>query len=246
MTPERWREVKDLFDRAMERPAGERGAMLEEERRRDPELASEAEQLVAANAAAGDFLEKPAVEQIVLPAESPRVPERIGPYEVERELGHGGMGTVYLASRSQDGFRQTVALKLVRRGMDSDFILRASGASARSWRASTTRRSRACSTAARPPTVCRTSSWSTFPGDICSTTRRRAPSPGRTASASSSRSARQWRTRTATSSCTGTSSRPTSWSRPTGSRSCSTSGSRSSCVRTRRPRRGGPRRRCAC
>ena len=123
MTPERWREVKDLFDRAMERPAGERPALLEAERRRDPELAREAEQLIAANAAAGDFLEKPAVEQIVLPAESRSAPVRIGPYEVERELGHGGMGTVYLASRSQDGFRQTVALKLVRRGMDSEFIL---------------------------------------------------------------------------------------------------------------------------
>ena len=123
MTPERWREVKDLFDRAMERPAGERAALLDQERRRDPELAREAEQLVAANAAAGDFLEKPAVEQIVLPAEAPRAPARIGPYDVERELGHGGMGTVYLASRSQDGCRQTVALKLVRRGMDSDFIL---------------------------------------------------------------------------------------------------------------------------
>jgi eukaryotic-like serine/threonine-protein kinase len=123
MTPERWREVKDLFDHAMERLPGERAALIERERRRDPELAREAEQLLAANAAAGDFLETPAVEQIVLPAESPRVPAHIGPYDVERELGHGGMGTVYLAARSQDGFRQTAALKLVRRGMDSEFIL---------------------------------------------------------------------------------------------------------------------------
>jgi tetratricopeptide (TPR) repeat protein len=123
MTPERWREVKDLFDRAMERPAGERAALLDEQGRRDRELAREVEQLIAANAAAGEFLEKPAVEQIVLPAETPHVPARIGPYDIERELGHGGMGTVYLASRSQDGFRQTVALKLVRRGMDSEFIL---------------------------------------------------------------------------------------------------------------------------
>jgi serine/threonine protein kinase len=124
MTPERWRKVKDLFDRALERLPGERAALLEEERRLDPELASEVEHLLAANTAAGDFLEKPAVEQIVLPAQpAPPTPTRIGPYEIERELGHGGMGTVYLASRSGDGFRQTVALKLVRRGMDSDFIL---------------------------------------------------------------------------------------------------------------------------
>ena len=123
MTPERWQRVKELFDRVLELPAAERAVLLEAERRRDPELAGEADQLIAANAAAGAFLEKPAVEQIALPAEAPHAPARIGPYDVERELGHGGMGTVYLASRSQDGFRQTVALKLVRRGMDSEFIL---------------------------------------------------------------------------------------------------------------------------
>ena len=76
VTPERWREVKDLFDRAMERPAGERAAIVDAARQRDPELAQETEQLIAANAAAGDFLEKPAVEQIALAPEPPRVPER--------------------------------------------------------------------------------------------------------------------------------------------------------------------------
>ena len=123
MTPERWLAVKDLFDRAVERPAGERAALLSEAKGRDPDLADEVERLLDANLAAGDFLERPAVEQIFLPPEKAEAPARIGPYAIERELGHGGMGTVYLATRSGDGFRQTVALKLVRRGMDSDFIL---------------------------------------------------------------------------------------------------------------------------
>ena len=70
-----------------------------------------------------DFLETPAVEQFRgLSAEAePR--SRIGPYTMLRELGHGGMGTVYLAARSDQGFEKTVAIKLVRRGMDTDFIL---------------------------------------------------------------------------------------------------------------------------
>ncbi|HYX20247.1 MAG TPA: serine/threonine-protein kinase, partial [Thermoanaerobaculia bacterium] len=123
MTPERWREVKDLFDRAVDRPEPERRDFLDAERRRDAELAGEVARLLDAHAAAGEFLERPAVDQIRLSPAPAEAPERIGSWEIERELGHGGMGTVYLAARSGDGFRQTVALKVVRRGMDTDFVL---------------------------------------------------------------------------------------------------------------------------
>jgi serine/threonine protein kinase/predicted negative regulator of RcsB-dependent stress response len=47
----------------------------------------------------------------------------IGPYQVVRELGHGGMGAVYLAVRADDQFKQQVAIKLIKRGMDTDFII---------------------------------------------------------------------------------------------------------------------------
>jgi non-specific serine/threonine protein kinase/serine/threonine-protein kinase len=122
MTPERWQKVKDCFDRALDRPLEERAGFLEAVAREDAALAEEVERLLAANASAGDFLETPAAEVVDLRPLAP-LPERIGPYEIERELGHGGMGTVYLASRSADGFRRTVAVKLVRRGMDSEYIL---------------------------------------------------------------------------------------------------------------------------
>src|SRR5690606_9164027 len=51
-------------------------------------------------------------------------PAWIGPYRVLTEIGRGGMGVVYHAVREADGFRQDVAVKVVKRGMDTDFILR--------------------------------------------------------------------------------------------------------------------------
>ncbi len=51
-------------------------------------------------------------------------PERIGPYRILREIGRGGMGLVYLATRDDDRFHRRVAIKLIRKGMDTDDILR--------------------------------------------------------------------------------------------------------------------------
>jgi eukaryotic-like serine/threonine-protein kinase len=49
---------------------------------------------------------------------------RVGPYRLIRELGRGGMGTVYLAVRSDDVFQKRVAIKILKRGMDTDAIVR--------------------------------------------------------------------------------------------------------------------------
>ena len=49
---------------------------------------------------------------------------RIGPYRLVKELGRGGMGTVYLGVRSDDSFQKRVALKVLKRGMDTDAIVR--------------------------------------------------------------------------------------------------------------------------
>src|SRR5690606_36361399 len=50
-------------------------------------------------------------------------PSMIGPYRIVKEIGRGGMGTVYLAERDAP-FRKRVALKLIKRGMDTDEIIR--------------------------------------------------------------------------------------------------------------------------
>src|SRR5262249_14672568 len=48
--------------------------------------------------------------------------EFIGPYRVTRLIGRGGMGAVYEAERDDDQFRQQVAIKIIKRGMDTDFV----------------------------------------------------------------------------------------------------------------------------
>ena len=57
-------------------------------------------------------------------AVSEMVGPRVGAYTLIREIGSGGMGTVYLAVRHDDAFEKRVAIKILKRGMDSDSIVR--------------------------------------------------------------------------------------------------------------------------
>jgi serine/threonine protein kinase len=91
-------------------------------------LRQEAEQLLAAiaNARSEQFLDADvfALGAQLIAANEPlaeKVSERIGPYRVLRELGRGGMGTVFLAEREEP--RQRVAIKVIKRGMDTDEII---------------------------------------------------------------------------------------------------------------------------
>ncbi|HEX8639243.1 MAG TPA: protein kinase, partial [Pyrinomonadaceae bacterium] len=56
--------------------------------------------------------------------ENSMIGRRIGVYELRREIGRGGMGAVFLAERVDGEFYQTVAVKLIKRGMDTDLILK--------------------------------------------------------------------------------------------------------------------------
>jgi len=85
-----------------------------------------------------------------------------GPWQIVEEIGAGGMGAVYRAARVDEEFEKQVAIKLIRRGMNSDFIVarfRAERADAGGPRPPQHRPS-CCSTAAPPPAACRTSCWS--------------------------------------------------------------------------------------
>ncbi|HYK43513.1 MAG TPA: protein kinase [Thermoanaerobaculia bacterium] len=124
MDPERWERVKDLFQEALERAPEERGPHLKEVCREDAGLRGDVERLLSAHARGAGFLGGPAVHLEGPSIEGGEVPRRIGEYRILRELGQGGMGTVFLAERDEPGFRRTVAIKVVRPGMETGFVLR--------------------------------------------------------------------------------------------------------------------------
>ncbi|HEY8378035.1 MAG TPA: serine/threonine-protein kinase, partial [Nannocystis sp.] len=121
-TAGRWARIEALFAEAVELPPAERSAYLERVEP-DPTLRAEVEALLAAHEApAAGLLDGP--PPWLRGRADPDLPDRIGPYRIERLLGRGGMGRVYLAEHEAADFRRKVAIKLVRRGLDTEDVLR--------------------------------------------------------------------------------------------------------------------------
>jgi serine/threonine-protein kinase len=132
-TPERWARLSPLLDELLDLEAGARARRLREIAGEDATLATELRVLLAEDARASGVLDHgvAALAPTVVDAlgggttQAAQAPDsRIGSYRILRLLGRGGMGEVYLAQRSEAGFEQQVALKLLKRGMESDEILR--------------------------------------------------------------------------------------------------------------------------
>jgi len=123
-----WAAVRALFEEIVEAGPAERSRRLGE--LDDPALRGAVERLLEAEARAGGFLETPAAalagelldDESAL--EDATLPERLGAYRVLGRLGRGGMGEVLLGERADGLFEQRVAIKLLRRGMDSEDVLR--------------------------------------------------------------------------------------------------------------------------
>jgi hypothetical protein len=112
LTPERWREVEALFLATRDRVPGERATFLEQACGTDVALRHEVESLLAADQGATGFLEPPGVPARVVPDfESTLRGELAGRYALERELGRGGMATVYLADDTRH--HRQVAIKIL-------------------------------------------------------------------------------------------------------------------------------------
>jgi eukaryotic-like serine/threonine-protein kinase len=113
-----WPALKELLADALELPAAERTAWLAHLDHSRPDFRREIEALLAYEHTL-TFAGPPAER-----AAEPDPPSRIGPWSLLRELGHGGMGTVWLAERDDGEVRQRAAIKLLRHGLDTADVLR--------------------------------------------------------------------------------------------------------------------------
>ncbi len=124
MTPERWKKIKTLLEKAIELPAGSRASFLAENCD-DPEMIGEVESFLDFEDADGSALEGSAISIFAdNEAKESFLGRKIGRYEIVSELGVGGMGSVFLATRADGEFSQKVALKLIKSGLGSDSIIK--------------------------------------------------------------------------------------------------------------------------
>ena len=125
---ERWARVKELFEAAVDLAPNERTALLEKECGGDEALRDEIESLLKSDERTDGFIEQPAfaIPRDLFPddVEEPFVGRQFGAYQLIREIGRGGLGAVYLAARADDEYRKQVAIKVIRRGLDTDDIIR--------------------------------------------------------------------------------------------------------------------------
>ena len=124
MSPERWNRIQDLFSTAVDMRKRDRETYLAKECDGDADLRREVDTLLECDHDSATTISlgvRNAAASLIL-AES-LAGKRIGPYAIIKEIGQGGMGAVYLAARADDQYKKQVAIKLVKRGMDTEAVL---------------------------------------------------------------------------------------------------------------------------
>jgi serine/threonine-protein kinase len=130
MSTERHEQARVILRQVMDRAPDQREAWLDEACRDNVQLRHEVEMLMleASTSPTQPFLDiqgivAAAVKLIPPDTASPFIGELIGPYKLIRELGKGGMGVVFLGERADDQFKKRVAVKIIKRGMDTEEIV---------------------------------------------------------------------------------------------------------------------------
>ncbi len=124
MTPEQYQRLKAVYAAALEVDTDQRAAAVAAACAGDDDLLNEARTLFAFHDRAEVFIERSAFAvgaHLLTKYDNYSLSERlVGHYRLIKELGHGGMGAVFLAARADDQFRKEVAIKIVKRGLDSE------------------------------------------------------------------------------------------------------------------------------
>jgi len=124
MTDTRWERVKAIFQQAVDLPSAERVSLLERVCGDDDGLRREVESLLASHDAPHPLLKTTTLGAAHVLLHDDLEGHRVGPYRVVRRIAAGGMGAVYRALRADAAFEKEVAIKVVKRGMDTEEILR--------------------------------------------------------------------------------------------------------------------------
>src|SRR5436190_23425792 len=121
MNPATWKTIKETFAAALELPAPDRESLL---LKSSDEIRREVERLLSTYKEAQTFIGTPLMVEKGWRQKEDFVGKQIDDYLILNKLGEGGMGTVFLAERQGQDFSQRVALKLIKRGMDTHAVLK--------------------------------------------------------------------------------------------------------------------------
>lgn len=125
MAPQHWQQVKEILSEALEREEGEaRTTFVAEKCGEDITLRHEVETYLNISDQNFEACAENIRQTFLGKVWSQPIGHRIGAYRIEREIGRGGMGAVFLAARADGEFEKQVAIKLLKRGTDTDEIVR--------------------------------------------------------------------------------------------------------------------------
>lgn len=124
-----WQKAKEIFQATILLPRSEQRVYLLSACENTLELENFVAEMLEAHYNSTDFLEDPQSDfndiiDDIPPVEDPFIGKRVGAYRIEKVIGEGGMGIVYLGIRDDDAFQREVAIKFIKRGMDSEAVLR--------------------------------------------------------------------------------------------------------------------------
>jgi serine/threonine protein kinase len=121
MEPTNWKQIKTALADAMELASESREEFVSS---LDPEVGAQVRRYLRAVTDARGFMTTPALIDRGLVDQDTYHPAQVDDFRILHPIGSGGMGTVYLAEHAGDGFKQLVAIKLIKRGMDTAAVLK--------------------------------------------------------------------------------------------------------------------------
>ena len=124
MDSTKWQKIKNILSTLLDLPENEHSEFLASID--DEEIRLEVEKLLSAQEQAENFIDTPILIEKGLADDATKdslIGKTIENYLILERIGTGGMGAVYLAERLNSDFKQKVALKIIKRGMDSEAIL---------------------------------------------------------------------------------------------------------------------------